>query len=190
MTRAPELEKELLNAVAGSFSQSADKLRGQIDLLTTLSAQQNASVKQNTDALVQNTVTRSSESPVATASKSILSTLGGGLFLSPLISGIARLFGRKNSEETPALTQAVRPEPLSLDAILAPDSRAGVSSFDFDQQGQPRRISATPPPSQQVTIQVQALDSRSIIDRSDDIARALREAMLHSHSVNDVIGEI
>jgi hypothetical protein len=40
-----------------------------------------------------------------------------------------------------------------------------------------------------VTVQIQALDSRSILDRADDIAKALREAMLHSHSVNDVIHE-
>jgi hypothetical protein len=34
------------------------------------------------------------------------------------------------------------------------------------------------------------MDSQSFMDRSSDIARALRDAMLHMHPVNDVIGEI
>lgn len=42
----------------------------------------------------------------------------------------------------------------------------------------------------QVTVQVQAMDSRSFLDRSEDIARAVREAMLHSHALNDVINEL
>jgi hypothetical protein len=34
------------------------------------------------------------------------------------------------------------------------------------------------------------MDSRSFADHSDEIARAVREAMLRSHSLNDVIAEI
>jgi hypothetical protein len=41
-----------------------------------------------------------------------------------------------------------------------------------------------------IQITVQAMDSRSFLDHSDDIARAVREAMLHSHSLNDVVGEL
>jgi hypothetical protein len=40
-----------------------------------------------------------------------------------------------------------------------------------------------------VVIQIQALDSRSILDRSSEIAAAVREAMLHSHSLADVMKE-
>ena len=39
----------------------------------------------------------------------------------------------------------------------------------------------------QVTIQVQALDSQSFLDRSQDIALAVRQAMLQSTVLNDVI---
>ena len=34
---------------------------------------------------------------------------------------------------------------------------------------------------------IQAMDSQSFLDRQDDIARAVREAMLHSNSLNDVV---
>jgi hypothetical protein len=34
------------------------------------------------------------------------------------------------------------------------------------------------------------MDSQSFMDRSADIARAVREAMLHMHPLNEVIGEL
>ncbi|MCL5746621.1 MAG: hypothetical protein M1541_22270 [Acidobacteria bacterium] len=42
----------------------------------------------------------------------------------------------------------------------------------------------------QITVQVQAMDSRSFLDHSEDIARAVRQAMLSSHGINDVITEL
>jgi len=42
----------------------------------------------------------------------------------------------------------------------------------------------------QITIQVQAMDSRSFLDHRDEIAQAVREAMLNSHSLNDVVSEL
>jgi hypothetical protein len=37
---------------------------------------------------------------------------------------------------------------------------------------------------------VQAMDARSFMDHSAEIARAVREAMLHSHPINDVMSEL
>jgi hypothetical protein len=34
------------------------------------------------------------------------------------------------------------------------------------------------------------MDSQSFMDRSNDIARAVRDAMIHMHPLNDVVGEI
>lgn len=42
----------------------------------------------------------------------------------------------------------------------------------------------------QVTIQVQAMDSRSFLDHSAEIAQAVREAMLNMHALNDVVNDI
>ncbi len=41
-----------------------------------------------------------------------------------------------------------------------------------------------------VNVQVQAMDSRSFLDHSQEIARAVREAMLNSHALNDVVSEL
>jgi hypothetical protein len=45
-------------------------------------------------------------------------------------------------------------------------------------------------PAPQITIQVQAIDSRSFQDHSAEIAQAVREAMLNSHALNDVVNEL
>ena len=37
---------------------------------------------------------------------------------------------------------------------------------------------------------INALDARSILDRSDDIAAALRQAMLSNHEINDNLSEL
>jgi hypothetical protein len=52
------------------------------------------------------------------------------------------------------------------------------------------RIPVTQAAAPQVTIQVQAMDSRSFLDHSTEIARAVREAMLNMHSLNDVVSEL
>jgi hypothetical protein len=43
---------------------------------------------------------------------------------------------------------------------------------------------------QQIVVQVQAMDSQSFLDHSHDIAQAVRQAMLNSHPVNDVIMDL
>ena len=42
----------------------------------------------------------------------------------------------------------------------------------------------------QITVNVQAMDARSFLDRSSDIAAAVREAMLNLSSINDVVNEL
>jgi hypothetical protein len=41
----------------------------------------------------------------------------------------------------------------------------------------------------QITVQVQAMDSQSFLDHSNDIALAVRQAMLETSVLNDVIRE-
>ncbi len=44
--------------------------------------------------------------------------------------------------------------------------------------------------SQHVTVNVSAMDSQSFMDRSNDIASAVREAMLNLHPINDVVANL
>jgi len=43
---------------------------------------------------------------------------------------------------------------------------------------------------QQITVQVQAIDSQSFLDHSDEIAQAVRQAMLNMNSINDVVTDL
>ena len=45
-------------------------------------------------------------------------------------------------------------------------------------------------PAPQITVNVQAMDARSFLDRSNDIALAVRDAMLNLNSINDVVNEL
>lgn len=66
------------------------------------------------------------------------------------------------------------------------------------EEGRPVELSATGrtasesrvPLAPTITVNVQAMDSQSFLDRREDIARAVREAMLQSHSLNDVVSEL
>jgi hypothetical protein len=49
---------------------------------------------------------------------------------------------------------------------------------------------ASSPSSPQIVVNVQAMDSQSFLDRSRDIAQAVREAMLNMHALNDVVSEL
>jgi len=42
----------------------------------------------------------------------------------------------------------------------------------------------------QITVHVNAMDSQSFMDRSTDIANAVREAMLNLHPINDVVASL
>ena len=50
--------------------------------------------------------------------------------------------------------------------------------------------SAAASPAPQITVNVQAMDARSFMDRSGDIALAVRDAMLNLNSINDVFNEL
>ncbi len=111
---------------------------------------------------------------------------GGGL--APLVSGLAGLFGGGGSSEAlPALVPYVAPPSVNVSAGIS-SSASGVFATDTADGG-----TARPAPggsAANVTVQVQALDAQSLMDRSQDIAAAVRQAMLESSVLNDVIREV
>jgi len=113
--------------------------------------------------------------------------LGGGLGLAPLVSGIAGLFGGGDSSAPAALPTYMAPLPVNLDAGFS-EGGGGAFGVDAAQGGAPRAM--TNSPSSQITVQVQAMDSQSFLDHSGDIALAVRQAMLQSSVLNDVIREV
>ena len=179
-----------------ALTPANDALRAlttQVDALRGVYQTQTAQVLENTAAVVQNTHSRTIEavSTVASVARSAGSALGGGLTISPLISGIAKLFGiGREPQALPALTPFALPTTIALDGGVTQSGASPVSGVSYGQSGLPRAISAVPTANTTISVNVQAIDSRSFLDHSDDIARAVREAMLNSHPLNDVIAEI
>jgi hypothetical protein len=109
----------------------------------------------------------------------------------PVVTGLMKLFGSDEPEPLPALEKFAAPAPVSVEAGLTQDRR--YSTIRYGTSGTPE---ATQSPSQRgaegptVQVNIQAMDSQSFLDRQDDIARAVREAMLHSSSLNDVVMEL
>jgi hypothetical protein len=163
----------------------------------TAAVEQLRSVAQvQADATGQNTAAiKTSTSPQTSAgSGSTLDTLGSaaanilenGLGLAPLISGLASLFGGGAGATTPpALDQYTAPEAMQFEGDV--DRSANVT--DWGGSGGAR--SGTPlSTNAQITVQVNAMDSQSFLDHSQDIANAVRQAMLNSNSLNDVVGDL
>lgn len=150
---------------------------------------------------------KSEESPISKA----LSAISGSVFSAfPLFSGIASLFGG-NEPAPPTPPSRYVPPPaihyegavsssnpeviygVSYGANAMPRASGRVPDFPSVPAGLPASWQAGLPAPQinpQITIQVQAMDSRSFLDHSEEIARAVKEAILNSNSLNDVFSEL
>ena len=73
----------------------------------------------------------------------------------------------------------------ALTQVLASRIRRGRSEWIKRKVERARPVSTAAP--SQITVQVQAMDSQSFLDHSSDIALAVRQAMLQSSVLNDVI---
>ncbi|MFN0167681.1 MAG: hypothetical protein ACKV22_14740 [Bryobacteraceae bacterium] len=117
--------------------------------------------------------------------------LAGGFGLIPALTSIARLFRGGGSEPLPELVRYEAPPRLRLEAAgrWTGADNVELSGLTYNERGIPREASPTRN-DQNITVQIQALDSRSFLDRSHDIARAVREAMLHMDPINDIVNDI
>ncbi len=158
-------------------------LTEQIGSLASVQQSQISATQDNTQALGQNSTTKGSGSSTAGTVGGIASSvLGSGL--SPIISGLLSVFGGGSTQNLSAPAPFSLPPSVNYQAGLTGTGQ--VAPVDSGQSGQPRTQSANSAP--QVTVQVTAMDSQSFLDHSDDIANAVKTALLNSHSLSDVIG--
>ena len=137
-----------------------------------------------------------------TSSNDSGSTLGGvastvlksGFGLAPLISGLVGLFGGGDDTTPPPLVKYAMPAAVDFQAA---ESGGRITNLDYDQMGMPRASSGAAnggtsgiASAPQITVNVQAMDARSFLDRSNDIALAVRDAMLNMNAINDVVNEL
>ena len=100
----------------------------------------------------------------------------------PRVSGAGGSGAAQNGFSWPAGSGGVRSAGLTS---FAGGGGSGVGPAIGNSGG---NIGGNAPP--QITVNVQAMDARSFLDRSSDIAAAVREAMLNMHSINDVVNEL
>ena len=172
----------------GAFADTLSDLTRNLGHLVPASQLQAEALLANTQAIVQNTTAHSSGA--ADTIGKVASTLTGSLLggVSPILSGLMSLFGGGESSTPTPLTTYIPPPSLQFQAANGPG--ATIQGSDYGQSGAPRPMSSTSQTVPQITVQVQAMDSRSFIDHSHDIATAVREAVLNMHSLNDVISDL
>jgi len=177
----------------GSNSDVTEQLTSlttQISSLSSIEQSQINALQDNTQAVTQSTTSKTSSgsSVGSTVESAASSFLGGGLSsLSPLIGGLLSLFG--GGGQTLAVPSPfMLPAPVQSEAGLTASTPGQVAPVSYGETGQPRAQSASASP--QVTIQVNAMDSQSFLDHSDDIANAVKQAILNSSSLNDVISSL
>jgi hypothetical protein len=169
---------EALSQNTAQLIQVRSSVQGQLD-----------SLAENTRALIENSTTKSESvgSKVGNTALSYANSILGGSILGPIISGLTGLFGGGKEAETPApLVKFALPPPVRVDGGLQDSS---ISAVDYGQNDRVRALPA-PAAAPQITVNVNAMDSRSFMDHSNEIASAVRRAMLESSALNDVIGEI
>jgi hypothetical protein len=181
------------NIPGGSQQGASNEIVQQMSALATQisglnSTQESAvsAIQGNTQAVTQNTSSKGSGSSVASQAGSAAESLfGGALSLSPIISGLLSLFGGGSSAPSTQIAPFMLPTPVQYQAGVSGSPGSPVTPVSYGAGGQPRSQSTAAPT--QVTVQVNAMDSQSFLDHSDDIANAVKAALLNSNALGDVI---
>ena len=180
--------QDAFNQVSGGQPDGVSSTpdQGLVDALgqaTQVINAQTQATSANTDALAQNSQARTSSGAgrVSDVVNTASEFLGGGLSLMPLVSLFSGLFGGGQSQPAPLA-------PYSLPPSISRETTTNNQNVVWGENGLPRAIpSGGSNVATQITVQVQAMDSQSFLDHSDDIAQAVRQAMLNMNSINDVI---
>jgi hypothetical protein len=180
---------QLLQTTLKDTSNAVTEANKQLSALLPVQQQNLDTVNQNTQALINNTTSKSGSGSGALSTVGSLASgiLGGGSILTPIISGLLNLFGGQSSSPQPAFTAFTMPAPIHLDTTLSGAPQPAAPSAQVTGSNS----TGSPPVSApQIQIQVNAMDSQSFLDHSDQIAQAVRQALLNSHPLADVIAEI
>ncbi|HKW96957.1 MAG TPA: hypothetical protein VJN43_04445 [Bryobacteraceae bacterium] len=191
-----ELINTVLPQTVGSLSDTLTTLSQRFDNLVATSQLQSDALAANTHAIIQETSTQQNQSITTELGRAASGLLQGGLGFSPVISGLMDLFGAGTPAAPQPLVPFSLPPSLTFQAANT-DAYGPPSGADYTQAGIPRVMegrlltgAAPSVASPQITINVQAMDSQSFSDHSSDIAKAVREAILNMHALNDVVTDL
>jgi hypothetical protein len=190
---AADIARGAVPLVAPGLGENIATIASQLEQLRALTQQQAESMAENTQAVAQNTASHTGGGVASAAgniAKTVANTLGGALSVVPLVSALVGLF-KKEKPEPPPLQAYTLPPSIQFQGAAVAGGSQGILAVDYGQDGLPRAVTSnTQPNAPSVTVQVQAMDSRSFMDHSDEIARAVREALLNAHSLGDVVSEL
>jgi hypothetical protein len=176
---------------SSGLTDQLSQLTQQLQQLQTVNQTAVQTLQENTQAVSLNSTvrTQSGSSTASTVGGVLQDVLGIGTGLSPLITGLMSLFGGGSGGSTQApLANLILPPKVQVNAGVSESAPGQSFGVNYGQGGQPRPVSSSSSaPATQITVQVQALDSQSFLDHSNDIAMAVRQAMLESNVLNDVI---
>jgi hypothetical protein len=196
-TLSQVVEGSLAPVGGGGSAGQTQQLAQQLQQLRTLTQAET----QTAEANAQGTNQAATAAPQGPGGTSIASQAGSaiegtlGLGLSPLISGILGLFGGGGGGGGGASVPSTFLMPPSVNVSGGISEGAPTQPFavDYASGGAPKAATSSGSSSgggSQIMVQVQAMDSQSFLDHSDDIAQAVRQAMLQSSVLNDVIREV
>lgn len=176
----------------GDSTASMSQASQEISQLESQFKQQADVIQANTQALQDSTSAHTGTSAGSSIGGLATSILGGGLgLLSPIVSGIMSLFGLGSSSSAPAPLPFYTPPPsVQMSDTLRSATPSATSAGSAASSGGSGGGAGTASASPQVTVNVSAMDSQSFMDRSGDIANAVREAMLNLHPINDVVANL
>jgi len=190
----PAIAQGVVSGAGGDLSTSLSQAASEIAQLRSVYQQQASLIAANTQAVQNNTASqgRSASGVVGNVASSVF---GGALgFLSPIFSGLLHLFGGGSSQPL-TLPLYTPPPPVSIGGILhsetptpAPVAANNVTASPAAQGSNSSATAVAPAP--QIVVNVSAMDSQSFMDRSADIANAVREAMLNNHPINSVVADL
>jgi hypothetical protein len=190
-----------LAPVGGPTTGQSQQLAQQMRQLESLAQAET----QTAEANAQGTNQAAASSPQGPGGASIGSQAGSalesalGLGLSPLISGILGLFGGGGGGGGASVPSTfLMPPSVNVNAGINEGAPTQPFAVDYAAGGVPKAATSGGSgqggsgqgSSGQIVVQIQAMDSQSFLDHSDDIAQAVRQAMLQSSVLNDVIREV
>jgi hypothetical protein len=113
---------------------------------------------------------------------------GGGAsswvsWVNPLVGGLISLFGGGPDEAVAEMVPFVMPAKQKYDVAFSENGGGLMMPLDRGEDGRVRSAAAN------VVVQVEAMDSRSFVDRAPEIAQAVKRALLESQGLSGVMQE-
>jgi len=186
---AGSLPGQVVSSPASDVTNQVAELSNELTQLRTAQETSLTALGANTLALGQNTAAKSSGgSSTGATIGGVASDLFGGGLLSSVIGSLIGLFGSSGGSVAAPLVKFALPPVVDYQGGQVGGVGGQVVPVDFNQSGQPRAAASTAAP--QISIHVSAMDSKSFLDHSEEIAQAVKKAILNSSSLNDVISDL